>query len=70
MADQHSLRTLFTKQDLENARTKGQVAGWIQGGVAVVVGWIVLSLVGWIPLLAIAAVWVYVVYRALSGPGK
>ena len=70
MPEHNSLRTLFTKQDLENARTKGQVVGWIQGGGIVFVGWLLLGLVGWIPLLAIAGVVGYILYRVLIGRGK
>lgn len=70
MSDHHALRTLFTKQDLENARTKGQVVGWIQGSAVVVGCGIVLGLIGWIPMLAIAAVGGYFVYRVLVGSGK
>ena len=62
---------VYDKTDLERARTRGKVIGWLQGGTAVVIGGMVLNVVGWIPALAIVAVVGYVAYRILSksGPG-
>ena len=36
---------IYTKDELEVARTKGQVIGWIQGAAVVVLGGMVLKLV-------------------------
>jgi hypothetical protein len=70
MNDRNSLANLPTHQELENARTKGQVIGWVQGAGAVVVFGLVLNFVGWIPLIAIAGVGAYVGYRVLFGRSK
>ena len=66
MTDRNSLSTA-TRQELQNAQTKGQVIGWIQGAGAVLVFGLVLNFVGWIPLLAIGAVGAYLGYRVLFG---
>jgi MFS superfamily sulfate permease-like transporter len=69
MTDQTSL-TQATRKELENARTKGQVVGWLQGaGVMLVVG-LALKLAGFLPLVLIGAVIAYIAYRLLSGRGK
>lgn len=59
--------TLFTQRDLENARTKGQVIGWMQGGAAVLLGTLLLGFAGWIPLLLVVGVVGYLAFRALFG---
>jgi len=46
---------IYTKEQLENARTKGQLVGWVQGGVGVGVLLFLLKFLGWIPLIAVAA---------------
>ena len=62
--------TVYSKQDLEKAKTKGQVLGWVQGAGIVAAGWFLLGLVGWIPLLLIGGVAAFVGYKLLSGPPK
>ena len=62
--------TRATKQELEKARTMGQVVGWLQGGGAVVAFGLALRLVGFLPLVLIGAVVAYIAYRLLSGKGK
>ena len=57
MSEKTDLVPRYTKTDLENARTKGQLIGWLQGaGVAFGV-LLVVGLIGWIPavLLAVGA---------------
>jgi hypothetical protein len=44
---------LYTATDIENARTKGQVVGWVQGAGTLFVLGLVLKVVGWIPALLI-----------------
>jgi MFS superfamily sulfate permease-like transporter len=70
MTDRNSLANLPTKRQLENARTKGQLVGWIQGGLAVGAVWLLLGLVGWIPVIALAGVAGYIGYRLLFGRSK
>ena len=57
---------IHTDRDLERAETKGRVIGWLQGGIVVVVGGMILNVVGWIPTLAIVGVVGYVGYKVLS----
>jgi hypothetical protein len=66
MADRTALTTA-TKQELENARTKGQVIGWIQGAGAVIAVGVALKFLGWIPVLLIGGAVVYLGYKLLSG---
>ena len=55
-----------TDLELQNARTKGQVIGWIQGGGAVALFMLGLSFLGWIPLLALAVVVIALLYFGLK----
>jgi len=61
---------VYDRTDLERAKTKGQVIGWLQGGAAVLVGAMFLKFVGWIPALAILGIVGYVVYKLLSKTGE
>jgi hypothetical protein len=70
MADRDSLVPVHTRQELENARTKGQVVGWLQGAGAMLLLGVVLKFVGWIPLIAVAGVGAYFVFRLVFGGGK
>jgi hypothetical protein len=70
MTDRQSLVSLASKQEVEKARTKGQVVGWIQGAGTVVVIGVVFSMVGWIPLIAIGGLGAYVAYRVVFGGKK
>jgi MFS superfamily sulfate permease-like transporter len=60
-----SYRT-YTEEELQNARTKGQVVGWLQGGAAVALFVFLLGFLGWIPLLALAAVVILLLYFGLK----
>lgn len=57
---------LYLKTDLENARTKGQVVGWLQGAGGLLVLSVALKFVGLIPLLVIGGVVAFVVVKALK----
>lgn len=59
--------TLYTDEDLQRARSRGKVIGWIQGGVGILAVGLILKLLGWIPTLIVAGVVVYVLYRLLGG---
>ena len=67
---EHRELTRPTSTELENARTKGQVIGWVQGAGGVILFGLVLRLVGWIPLLALAGIVGYIGYRMVSGKGN
>ena len=62
------LPDLYTKKDVDKARTKGELVGWIKGGVVGVVGMLLLGVIGWIPTLAVIGVGGFVVYKVFSGP--
>ncbi len=64
------LPDLYTKKDVDSARTKGELVGWIKGGVVGVVGMLLLGVIGWIPTLAVIGVGGFVVYKFFSGPKK
>ena len=64
------LPDLYTKKDVDRARTKGELVGWIKGGVVGVVGMLLLGVIGWIPTLAVIGVGGLVVYKLFSGPKK
>lgn len=57
-------------KELERARTTGQVIGWIQGGIVAALGLVAWSFIGWIPVIAVAALAVYLVYRMVFGGRK
>lgn len=65
-----NLPGLYSQQDLDNARTKGQVVGWIQGAALGVSGMILLGVIGWIPTLAVLGIGGFALYKLLSGPSK
>ncbi|HKG95520.1 MAG TPA: hypothetical protein VKA84_26650 [Gemmatimonadaceae bacterium] len=56
----------YTETDLQNARTKGQIVGWVQGGVAAFALLLVVGLIGWIPSILLLAVVAAVVYKLLK----
>jgi len=64
------LPDLYTKQDVDNARTKGELVGWIKAGAVGVTGMLLLGVIGWIPTVAVIGVGGFVVYKLFSGPSK
>jgi hypothetical protein len=54
------------KADVENAQTKGQVIGWVQGASAVVVAGLVLSAIGWLPALIVVGGLVFVAVKVFG----
>jgi hypothetical protein len=56
---------MHSPTEVQNARTKGQVIGWIQGaGVTIATIW-VLKLVGWIPALLVIGALGFVGFKLL-----
>jgi len=47
---------MYTHTEVANARTKGQIIGWVQGGVATFAALWVLNIVGWLPTIIIIGV--------------
>ncbi len=64
------LPDLYTKQDVDNARTKGELVGWIKAGAVGVTGMLLLGVIGWIPTVAVIGVGGFVVYKLFAGPSK
>ena len=58
-----------TDEDLELARTKGRVLGWVQGGGAVILGGIVLNLVGWLPAVLVLGAVAWIAYKLVTRAG-
>jgi hypothetical protein len=56
----------YTHTELENARTKGQVVGWIQGAGALLVLGVVFKLIGWIPTVLVAGAVAYLLYKMFA----
>lgn len=61
---------LYTKSDLEKARTKGQLIGWVQGGAVVLAGALLLSVLGWIPTLLVLGAGGFLLYKLTSSPKR
>jgi hypothetical protein len=57
---------IYTREQLENARTKGQLIGWVQGAASVGLLLFLLQFLGWIPLLVITAVLGYGGYKLVT----
>ncbi len=57
---------IYTHDRLENARTKGQVIGWVQGGAAVGALLFLLQFIGWIPLIAVASLLAFMGFKLAS----
>jgi hypothetical protein len=56
----------YTKTDLENARTRGQLVGWLQGAGVTFALLLVVGLIGWIPAVVVgigAAALVYKLFK-------
>ena len=59
--------SLYTEKDLARARSRGKMVGWVQGGVATLVGGMVLQFIGWIPAVMVLGAVAYVLYRFMAG---
>ena len=46
---------LYTRHDVEKAKRRGQMAGWLQGGGVVLAAGLLLKFLGWIPVLLLIA---------------
>jgi len=64
------LPDLYTRKDLDNARTKGELIGWLKGGAVGVTGVLLLGVIGWLPTLAVLGVGGFALYKVFSGPSK
>jgi len=64
------LPDLYTRRDVDKARTKGELVGWMKGGAVGVVGMLLLGVIGWIPTVAVIAAGGFILYKLFSGPAK
>lgn len=58
--------TLYSAVEVENARTKAQIVGIAQGAGGMMLFLLLLSFIGWIPMLAVGALVVVVVVKLLA----
>jgi hypothetical protein len=65
-----NLPVKYTRTDLENARTKGQLVGWVQAGAVVVGGVLLLKAIGWIPVVLMVGAAAFIGYKVLSRKKK
>jgi len=61
---------LYTKSDLEKARTKGQLVGLVQGGAVVLAASLLFSFLGWIPTLLVLGAGGFLLYKLMSSPKR
>ncbi len=61
-----NLPVRYTRTDLDNAKTKGQLIGWVQAGAVIIGGALLLKAISWIwiPLLVGGAA--FVGYKMIS----
>jgi hypothetical protein len=64
------LPDLFTRKELESARTKGELVGMAKGAVLGVAGMLVLKVIGWIPAVAVIGIGGFVLYKLFSRPSS
>ncbi len=64
------LPDLFTRNELESARTKGELMGMAKGAVLGVAGMLVLKVIGWIPAVAVIGIGGFVLYKLFSRPSS
>ncbi len=57
---------LYSKTDLENARTKGQLVGLLQGAGGVLAAGLLLTFIGWIPAALVVGAGAYLLYRVFT----
>jgi hypothetical protein len=58
---------IYTEKDVERARSRGKLVGWLQGAGLVIVAGMVLNLLGWIPTVLVVGAVGYLAYRLLAG---
>lgn len=65
-----NLPGIYTRTDVEDARTKGQLVGWVQGALVAIGGIMLLGVIGWIPTLVVAGLITFGLYKLFSGTSK
>ena len=57
---------IYTREQLDNARTKGQLIGWAQDAASIGAFFMLLNFIGWIPLMLIASVLGFAGYKFIT----
>ena len=65
-----NLPVKYTRTDIENARTKGQLVGWVQAGAVVLGGVLLLKAIGWIPVVLMVVGAAFIGYKVISRKKK
>ncbi len=65
MADKYET-SIYTKRQLDNARIKGQVKGWVQGAVSTFLFLLLLNFLGWIPAILILGLLGFMGYKIFT----
>ncbi len=65
MADKYET-SIYTKRQLDNARIKGQVKGWVQGAVSTFLFLLLLKFLGWIPAILILGLLGFMGYKIFT----
>ena len=58
--------SIFTQKQLDGARVRGQVKGWVQGAISTFLFLILFKFLGWIPAIMILGLIGYIGYRIFS----
>ena len=61
-----NLPVKYTRTDLENAKTKGQLIGWVQAGAVVLGGALLLKAIGLIPVLLVVGAAAFIGYKVVT----
>jgi hypothetical protein len=61
---------IYSQRDVDKARLKGQLVGWLQGGAVVAGGLLLISAMGWIPTVAAIGVGGFLLYKFVFGRKK
>ena len=56
----------YTKTDVENARTKGQLVGWLQGAGVTFGLMFVIGIIGWLPGILLGAGLAFILFKLLK----
>ena len=61
-----NLPVKYTRTDLENAKSKGQLIGWVQAGAVVLGGVLLLKAIGLIPVLLVVGAAAFIGYKVVT----
>lgn len=61
-----NLPVKYTRTDLDNAKTKGQLIGWVQAGAVVLGGVLLLKAIGLIPVLLVVGAAAFIGYKVVT----